>query len=299
MKKKTVVTGPELFPADQIAIREPGKKVGALHQPLRTKRKAHLIANYLHLFCLVAKHGTYIDAFTGPHAEGKPDTWAAKKVLENRPRWFRHFYLIESDPYKIGLIRAMVESQPPKTKKEPKRSVDPIHGDCNLEIPKLLNSGNIRDKAIFCLLDQHNMECKWSTVQSLAHYRNKSPHKIELFYFFGSSWFDRTIAGFTKKKHIITEWWGGTDWLKLYQEKNAHKRAEIICARFHNDLGYLSAKQYPIFEGNRLMYFMIHATDHADAPELMSRAYNKATNRDPSFNEQDCFPFMKTETVAG
>jgi hypothetical protein len=42
-----------------------------------------------------------------------------------------------------------------------------------------------------------------------------------------------------------------------------------------NDLGYRCAQAWPIFErkeGRRVMYYMVHATDHDEAPKLMARA---------------------------
>ncbi len=38
-------------------------------------------------------------------------------------------------------------------------------------------------------------------------------------------------------------------------------------------------RSWPIYErhgGGRVMYYMIHATDHPEAPNLMNRAYHKA-----------------------
>lgn len=52
-----------------------------------------------------------------------------------------------------------------------------------------------------------------------------------------------------------------------------------LCKRFRDELKYVSAKPWPIYErqnGGKIMYFMIHATDHPEAPKLMSRAYGRA-----------------------
>ena len=58
-----------------------------------------------------------------------------------------------------------------------------------------------------------------------------------------------------------------------------HDRADLLCQRFPEDLGYRSAYAWPIFsreDGGRIAYHMIHATDHDAAPLLMARAYRKA-----------------------
>ncbi|HXM96041.1 MAG TPA: hypothetical protein VOA64_17605 [Candidatus Dormibacteraeota bacterium] len=51
--------------------------------------------------------------------------------------------------------------------------------------------------------------------------------------------------------------------------------AQLVRLRFEKELGYRFAAAYPIFdrdEGNRIMYYMIHASDHEEAPALMVRA---------------------------
>jgi hypothetical protein len=45
------------------------------------------------------------------------------------------------------------------------------------------------------------------------------------------------------------------------------------------ELGYKSVKAWPIYErenGGAIMYYLIHATDHPEAPKFMSRAYRHA-----------------------
>ena len=60
---------------------------------------------------------------------------------------------------------------------------------------------------------------------------------------------------------------------------HSYDRAELMSRRFRDELGYASALPWAIFDreqGRRVMYYMIHATDHPRAPSLMSRAYEKA-----------------------
>ena len=55
---------------------------------------------------------------------------------------------------------------------------------------------------------------------------------------------------------------------------------ELVEHRFREELGYRSVKGWPIFatpQGGRTMYYLIHATDHPEAPFLMYRAYNHTT----------------------
>lgn len=59
-------------------------------------------------------------------------------------------------------------------------------------------------------------------------------------------------------------------------------RARLVANRFEKELGYGKSHVYPIHSerrGGRVMYHMIHATDHAEAPPLMVRAYRKMSGR--------------------
>jgi len=81
-----------------------------------------------------------------------------------------------------------------------------------------------------------------------------------------------------KDKQVLFAWWGRDDWSILRQAKGIN-RGLLFCQRLKNEFGYRSADPWPIFDkknGRRVMYFMIHATDHPEAPYLMNRAYHKA-----------------------
>ena len=83
------------------------------------------------------------------------------------------------------------------------------------------------------------------------------------------------------------KWWGKTDWPRLF-EMNRNERKDTFVQRFKNELGYASVKPWPIYEkqgGGRIMYYMIHATDHPEAPKLMERAYNKAVQPKEPLNQ--------------
>lgn len=226
---------------------------------------------------MVTKHGAYIDAFAGPQEPDNPDMWAARLVLTSEPRRIRQFYLCEKDSRKVKALNALVASAP---RIKPTRHIRVLPGDCNVEIPVLLNTRPIREKeATFCLLDQRTFECHWATIEALAQYK-KSGHKIELFYFLANAWFDRAVAASKtlRGKQRIFRWWGRQDWTKL-RALSPLRRANALAERFRNELGYAHSHPWPIYQkadGGRVMYYMIHASDHPDAAELMSRAYMNA-----------------------
>ena len=271
--------------------------------PIWTKNKAKLIEKYLFQFVFITHHGTYIDGFAGPQRPSNPEMWAAKLVLESRPRWLRNFYFFDIEKKQIALLDKLVESQPPpdKSKKEPKRTTSVKHGDGNLLIIELLKSKKIREnEATFCLLDQRNIECEWSTLVALSSYK-KHGNKIEILYFLPSAWLNRALKN-RKDKSLIKKWWGREDW-KQMESMASFNRVELFKDRFKKELGYSSVEAWPIFANNsrsRIMYYMIHATDHPAAPILMQRAYRKAVGppESPGEVQLDIETLLKTSVCS-
>ena len=247
-----------------------------IEQPIWTEDKASLIGHYLRYFVYITKHGVYIDGFAGPQNPSQPNSWSAKLVLENEPKWMRRFYLCDRDSSQIEALDKMYSTQP----KVKNRTVDITRADFNIHIHSILSAGTIGEKtAAFCLIDQRTFECDWSTLQTIA--RHKSEMKIEIFYFVPTGWLARSISGLSCPDQRMLRWWGADDWSRL-QNISGRDVAEAFRERFLNDLGYTYAYSWPIYEqrdSSRVMYFMIHATDHDEAPKLMLRAYNNATKR--------------------
>ncbi len=234
-----------------------------------------LVREYLHLFIQVTKHGTYIDGFAGPQELDEPDTWAAKLVLEIEPRWIRHVYLFESDHQKVDLLETLKRQHEAL---DPRRTISVVSGDFNTNVLTLLHSAAIGEReATFCLLDQRTFECHWSTLAALATYKPEG-YKIELFYFLAQKWMDRALAE-QEDPDPLKAWWGRDDWARL-RGLRPRARAELFIDRFRHELGYRYVWPWPILEregaGAPVMYYMIHATDHPDAPPLMGRAYERA-----------------------
>jgi three-Cys-motif partner protein len=266
--------GPLLFPLPESQVPEPD--VLAVEKPLWTEHKARLISRYLYYFQLVTHHGTYFDGFAGPQQTDQLELWAAKLVLELRPRWMRTFHLFDIQLAQVQRLNDLVAAQPPRdAKREPRRIIRVHHGDVNIRIPEVLTGFPVPPReAAFALLDQRTFECRWSTVHALATHKTSGP-KIELFYFLAAGWLDRAFSGI-RDRTIPEAWWGRPGWEQL-RRLHTDARREVFVRRFKTELGYASVKAWPIYErqagGGRIMYHMIHATDHRDAPALMARAY--------------------------
>jgi three-Cys-motif partner protein len=269
---------PLLFPLPEPVEQEP--KVKPIRRPIWTENKAKLIERYLYYFVLITKHGTYIDGFAGPQEPENPEMWAAKLVLESEPRWLKHFFLFDENRNQIKYLKELKSQQPERDSKNRKlyRDIHVFHGDFNKKILEVLDSGVIKSTdATFCLLDQRTFECHWATMAALAHHKPESKHKIELFYFLPIGWLKRALAA-QQDDQVLQDWWGRGDWARL-RDMTSKQILDGVVERLKNELGYKSVKPWPIFErqnSGNIMYYMVHATDHPEAPGLMSRAYDRA-----------------------
>jgi three-Cys-motif partner protein len=259
----------------------PEAAIPPIKNPIWTEHKARLIERYLYYFVLITHHGAYIDGFAGPQEEDKPQMWAAKLVLESEPRWLQRFFLCDASESKSKLLQQLkAEQKPPsREKKEPKRSIDVICGDFNSVYRHILDSAPITEnQAAFCLLDQRTFECKWSTVSALAQHK-AGGRKIELFYFLPVKWLQRALDA-QQALDVIANWWGRDDWTAL-RGMSSNDIKEVVRRRFLEEFGYRYVLPWPIWEKEggtgSVMYYMVHATDHDEAPNLMARAYRQAT----------------------
>lgn len=270
----------DMWPEELLSAAAVAKKLTelrALRHPVWSDQKARLIERYLYYFVMVTKHGTYIDGFAGPQAPEHLETWSAKRVLESKPRFLRRFFLCEIEDKKVAMLKQLWKDQPPKAKGEAKRQCSVLSGDFNAKVDEILSCGEITEKeATFALLDQRTFECHWDTVRKLAQHK-KAGHKIELFYFLAVKWLHRSLAGLANET-VPSAWWGNDGWTAL-QGLSQWDITMKITARFKDELGYGSVTPYPIYEKEdgqgSIMYYMIHASDHPDAPGLMWRAYDK------------------------
>jgi three-Cys-motif partner protein len=255
---------------------KPGKKAAKVPRfPMWSDQKARLIARYLFYFVQIAKHGTYIDGFAGAQYPDRPNMWTARLVLEEREHepWLRHFHLFDIVPAKVEALRGLTDRFPER--------VQVYDVDFNIGVGALLRPEIIPAKeATFCLLDQHTFECRWDTVGRLATYDGAREYKIELFYFLAEGWLGRALAAQKDRPKLIA-WWGRDD-VDSLRDMTGPERAELLCSRFEDEFGYRYTRPFGIFEREhglgRVMYYMVHASDHPEAIPQMTRAYNEVVN---------------------
>lgn len=258
------------------------KNFRSLQHPVWTEEKARLIQEYLRLFTFITKHGNCIDGFAAPQRRELSEICSAALVLNTEPRWIRNFWLCDIDGRGVDLLRGIAREH-----EEPKRKIQVLPGDFNQTVGDVLASKKITTKtATFALLDQRTFECDWSTVAKIAGHKpslGATDTKIEIFYFLATGWLDRSIAAVRRDATAqrLTSWWGRDDWRSL-QGMAGIPRAKLLSERFRDELGYAYARPYAIHNrkrDGRIMYHMIHATDHDEAAQLMLRAYRKVSGR--------------------
>jgi three-Cys-motif partner protein len=254
------------------------KPLGA---PVWTASKASIIKVYLELFVKVTFRGTYIDAFAGHQYEDHQAYWAAKLAWQGNPgpkrRRIDRFELFEKSAKSVANLRSMIKETPADGR------VCFIHpGDCNIAVPKMLATRPVTGPA-FCLLDQRTTQCTWDLVRTVSQHKAEGT-KIELFYFLMASWKDRSLKNRSEKRDAdLQAWWGRGDFECLFEAKHMVMQERFV-ERFQNELGYRYVRSYPIAdrhagcEGGAIHYYMIHASDHPEAPKFMMRSYNKVAN---------------------
>ena len=250
-----------------------------------TQHKAQLIAKYIYLFTIITRHGAYIDGFAGPKNEELEDSWAAELVVETEPRRLREIFLCDIQQKKVQKLRAMISRQPDADK----RHYEILSGDFNSKVRDILGTGLIKEKtATFCLIDQYTLECHWNTLESLASHKPEGSRKIEIFYFLATGWLHRSLSAHKVQLDRPELWWGGDGWKELLSTSGA-RIAVRMAERFRDELGYRFVKPYPIHEkergGGKVMFHMIHASDHPEAHNLMARAHRNVTST-PETHEQ-------------
>lgn len=270
-------TLPALFPLEDFDSAKPPSPA-SIEGKIWTRNKAQLIARYLYSFLSVTKNGIYIDAFAGPQTvEDREESWAARRLLEKKSIFLNRAYLFEQDQSKIGFLDELRAKYCQGWTRLWKRQVMVFLGDCNQEIPECLKKHPIKpNKAAFALLDQRTHECTWELVKTLAAHKT-SGTKIELFYFLAQGWMNRSIKSSTTQEKIqeIDAWWGCNNW-QAFVEMNSFQRAKFMEERFKNELGYEHARAFPMYDKGhegKIMFWLIHASDHPRAIPLMISAY--------------------------
>lgn len=193
-----------------------------------------------------------------------------------------HYAVCDQDPAQVERLRELGSRH---------GSFRVYAGDVNEQIHSMLSEAPIGPKtACSCLIDQRTFECHWAAVEAAARHKREG-FKNELFYFLAQGWLDRAWS--TSRPEKLRAWWGNSDY-RRFLERRSHDRANTLCRRFRDELGYEYSIPFAIQEkgeGSRTMYYIIHASDHPRAVRLMSEAYQAVgSDRMTGGVQLDLFP---------
>ena len=146
--------------------------------------------------------------------------------IEKAEGGFESFGCADIKASGINRLKSLVAEQPSVKG----RRIHVLEGDFNQKINDILVGSKIAENtATFCLLDQRMFECEMEDGRELAPHK-KDGRKIELFYFLGTGWLDRSLRATTCNTHRIENWWGRPDWKQLACCPEV--RANLFCERF-------------------------------------------------------------------
>lgn len=271
---------------------------GVFKQSLKNARAFHgwtidkleVFRIYLTMFKRIARRATYIDGFAGSgmvEINGQKHRGSARLAMEEGG--FQRILLFETQEM-MQVLEHNIRYQYPARRL---RRVSFHPGDCNIEIRRVLDQELIdRDHAVFAMLDPDSTQLAWLTVRALAEYKTldltcKPPKcKIELWILFNTTQLrrlwpsDRTKYPEPPNAHVLDRVMGGADaWRDLWDQ--GAKAFELLLRYVDRlrDLGYVYVSPYAIRDpvSRRAQYYMIHATDHGGAVNLMKWASGLST----------------------
>jgi len=167
----------------------------------------------------------------------------------------------------------------------------PLAEVCRLIVARMLQDGSAVSPAQAQAQDKQQEDLDLKRSQVLRQLKDE---------FLANSWQERAFAA-QKKVHVPAAWWGREDWKKV-RDMGRDDRRDAFVDRFKRELSYKSVKAWPIYgrnNGGALMYYMIHATDHPEAPKLMSRAYHATVSPSGPFEQPKLFPEPKNPASEG
>ena len=135
-----------------------------------TREKLELLQKYLGAYTtiLTAQRWCtgvhYIDAFAGASRHVDRET---QQLLDGSPRValsvgppFQHLWFVELSEERVHLLEQLREEHP-------ERDIRIVPGDCNQELPAILEQVGPTERA-FLLLDPYNLGVKWATIEAAA-----------------------------------------------------------------------------------------------------------------------------------
>lgn len=269
-----------------------------------TQSKLQILEDYLAAFLTASSRRTqgavYLDAFAGEGVgrdrltddefDGSARIAAAAAASNGSGFRFSYLRFVELKRNRADEIRREFRAD------FPGRDIDVVPGDCNVEIPRLLEQmpSDLTWYPTFAFLDPFGIELRWDTIRALADHKRKRKYKVELFMLFAAPAIMR-IAGLTPDKAIpgaddrLTNLFGCEEWRPIVDARRGRRIGgdqareafvNLMRWRLAEDLAY--ARTHVLeFKNSRgtSLYHMVFATDHSAGDRIMASLYATAANR--------------------
>ena len=181
-----------------------------------------------------------------------------------------------------------------------------VEGDCNQTIHAelvRLERRNLDWSATFALVDPSGLHVKWSTLRSLANFKNeRAKTKAEMWILLSHTNIAR-LAGFDASRGlddstsaVATDLFGTSAWRSIYDRRVSgyltpsaarDLYVDLFRWRLENKLRY--QKTLTIEMGNLRgapVYTMVFASDHDDGIRIMSHVYKQALQQSAEYRAQ-------------
>lgn len=245
------------------------RKIGAW-----TQDKLKVIADYLPAYLSATQKAyerIYIDAFAGPGVNALERTG---NVVDGSPLialdakgrnsvGFEKLFFIENDAEAVQELRDVVE------KRDQGRRATIIHGDVNVELPRLMESIS-KKSPTFVLLDPAGIDPAWETITMLAGWRTELLINFPL----GMS------INRNPDSPKTDAYFGTTEWKKHWDGGRLSRTSGLI--RFHlerlADLGWSEQPDHARLvrgSGNQYLYYLLFASKHTAGGRIMSWALDQ------------------------
>lgn len=213
-----------------------------------------------------------------------------------------------------GSARIALETQPPFTRlaffelDEPARRLETaiqaarpnddrwriFPGDCNATLSSALQwLDPYRWAPTFAFLDPRGLQVAWTTIETLAEWRNDKKTKVEQWILLPEPALARVLglrgARGRRSADRLDRLYGTRDWIAIHQLRRSDSisaeemRAEFVNLlrwRLEQHLGYRTTHALQIIStAGHPIYTLVFATDSAPGHDIMTHVYNSAATR--------------------
>lgn len=256
---------------------------------LWAKEKLAIVSAYCRQFttaCKRAGGGIYIDAFCGPginRVRGSGEClWGSPMIAKRTTPEFSSLYLMDQDTANVRALEERVGND---------SRVHLQRGDANTDLLGFVAPALSSRAPVFCLLDPHGIELRWSTVQQLARKRLPAKRCELLILFSDAMGFMRllpTSGPDSMKERVpfdMNIFFGTGHWYEIYQQKidgyispeQARQAYVDLYADQLRGLGYATVLAREVRDRGsegRPLYHLLFASDDPAGQRIMTHLFD-------------------------